>query len=845
MKKNTATGSIAALTLIFAFLAVPFTAAHAAPYTKENAAWNINVNPNGSDPARYYGSWPKHQYTPSPSDWRKLAVYHVMLDRFSDGNPANNEGKYGGYFPGRFDSRHGGDFLGLMSKLDYIKSLGFDVVLISPIFQNLENEYHGYGQIDFTLLDDRLGTLEDFRQLIDAAHSRGMYIVVDSVVNHLSWLLYNEGYSDKLAPFHFHSGEYRLLRRGENVAYADFHENNDWDPDSKYCDVYGYDGEKYVDPGSGSFAKSDFHHNGDLTDYYDAWNVHLGQLYGRYNDLRLCKPQVQDSIIAMTKALLSSTDIDGIRIDTPMEVPLSFLKKWTPAVKQHAAELGKNNFFMFGELYTSRERVATMIGRGRTPAQYGKDEFISDSRAMDAGIDYRFYKLLAKPLHAGSTYSYATAAQSLLEEERRLYDFWNQQSGKSENRMLNFFDSHDQRRLASFPDGFKKALAATVLTAFWPGIPLYYYGDEQGFSSFGTALDGHAREDMMTSIAWRYHPAVEMPNRASLDNFDMTNPRYVETRRVFSARKQYSDLLTDDAIEVLTEKEVGSPALLAFSRGSGKSKLWVIINFSSAPLPVHFPATTFTDDGDSEFRDILHPGETFRVRDLALSGLSLPPWGARILVPDEISLAEDFSVAGMIPAHDSTLAVETPTRVTLTFNRPVRQTALCAALVIEGGKADCAREAEREGGRVHSIEVTPHPGILRLGLSAGLKSADGATLSPAFHARFRAGGSTNVLVSSEARGNALLIDGGAPMTYAPSVTLSHHAAGAKWFRVLNIGEKFWGPWEPYRDNSKWQLSRGGGWKEIAVQYWVDGSASYFAQSGIDYVQSDGINITDD
>jgi len=70
---------------------------------------------------------------------------------------------YGGYDLGGVGTRHGGDFAGIAAKLDYIKSLGFSSIWISPVFQNQENSYHGYAQIDFTVLDDRFGTVAEVR----------------------------------------------------------------------------------------------------------------------------------------------------------------------------------------------------------------------------------------------------------------------------------------------------------------------------------------------------------------------------------------------------------------------------------------------------------------------------------------------------------------------------------------------------------------------------------------------------------------------------------------------------------------------------------------------------------
>ena len=159
----------------------------AAPWTPSNAERNVNFNPT-ADPTAYHGNWSGHAYFPSPADWRAIPVYQLITDRFADGNPTNNV--VWPHFLSDHDVRdvgyrHGGDFKGLMGKLDYIKGLGCSAIWISPVFQNDYNQYHQYAQNDFTLLDKRMGTLSELRALTDAAHARGMYVIVDIVVNHV------------------------------------------------------------------------------------------------------------------------------------------------------------------------------------------------------------------------------------------------------------------------------------------------------------------------------------------------------------------------------------------------------------------------------------------------------------------------------------------------------------------------------------------------------------------------------------------------------------------------------------------------------------------------------------
>jgi alpha-1,3-glucan synthase len=363
----------------------------AAPWTAQNSAWNVNLNPD-TNPANYYGAWSNHVYFPSPDDWRKVPIYQFITDRFNDGEPANNELAYPGYNLRDVGARHGGDFLGVRDKLEYIRALGYKGIWISPVFQNRTNSYHGYGQIDYTLLDERFGTLADFRAMVSQAHALGLYVIVDIVVNHLENLYYFEGHPSDGAPFRLHSGEYQLLPRNPAETYTDFPVNNTWYPTGQYCDVFGDDGYRRTDTGSGSFWDSDLHHNGDLNDYSDPWQDHLGKIYGALDDLRNTHPRVQDKIIAMTKSLIASCDIDGIRMDTPMQVPRYFFQRWCPAVRAQAAALGKNDFFIFGEFYCSRERAATMVGRGKDPSMWGNSSaFLDGDFTMNGGINYRAY----------------------------------------------------------------------------------------------------------------------------------------------------------------------------------------------------------------------------------------------------------------------------------------------------------------------------------------------------------------------------------------------------------------------------------------------------------------------
>lgn len=112
----------------------------ASPYREDLVDYNLNVNQNASSPLEYDTSRPNTTYTPSPVNWRALPVYTVLLDKFADGEPANND-----YFGTMFENdyretqlRYGGDIKGLVSRLDYLYSMGVRTIFVSgTLFVNM------------------------------------------------------------------------------------------------------------------------------------------------------------------------------------------------------------------------------------------------------------------------------------------------------------------------------------------------------------------------------------------------------------------------------------------------------------------------------------------------------------------------------------------------------------------------------------------------------------------------------------------------------------------------------------------------------------------------------------
>ena len=127
--------------------------------------------------------------------YKEMCVYQVWPRSFKDG-----------------DGDGIGDLKGILSKLDYIKSIGVDAIWFSPLYKSPQNDY-GYDIADYKSIAPEYGTLEEFKELLDAAHSKGLRVIMDLVINHTSneheW--FKESEKSKDSPYH----DYYFWRKGK------------------------------------------------------------------------------------------------------------------------------------------------------------------------------------------------------------------------------------------------------------------------------------------------------------------------------------------------------------------------------------------------------------------------------------------------------------------------------------------------------------------------------------------------------------------------------------------------------------------------------------------------------
>lgn len=130
-------------------------------------------------PVRRGGSYAYHVDEERVPEWlREAVIYHVFIDRFATtgGRPFATPATPGGFY--------GGTLRGVLEQLDYIAGLGATCIWLSPLFPS--PSHHGYDATDYRGVEPRLGSADDLHELIAAAHQRGMRLILDYVVNHIS-----------------------------------------------------------------------------------------------------------------------------------------------------------------------------------------------------------------------------------------------------------------------------------------------------------------------------------------------------------------------------------------------------------------------------------------------------------------------------------------------------------------------------------------------------------------------------------------------------------------------------------------------------------------------------------
>lgn len=348
-------------------------------------------------------------------------LYLIMPDRFSNGNPGNDNPA--GYLE-KADrknpsGRHGGDLQGIENRLDYLNKLGVTTLWLNPILENNQPEfsYHGYAITDYYKVDGRFGSLDDYKRLIRACHTSGLKMVQDMVANHIG----TEHYWVKSIPdtsWIHHSGE----------PYT----------------VCNFRIETIADP----YAASS-----DRKKMTDGWfDRHMADLNQRH-------PLLARYLIQNTLWWIAETGIDGIRMDTWPYNDKEFMSDWCRAVRTEFPA-----FSIVGEIWVEQPSLTSYFTEG---AQ-NQDGY---QPTLPSCTDFPFYFALTKGLQekgnwdSGLIRLYQTLSQDFLYRDA--------------SRNLVFASNHDLSRFITTQGGnFRKHQQALGIILTMRGVPQLYYGDE-------------------------------------------------------------------------------------------------------------------------------------------------------------------------------------------------------------------------------------------------------------------------------------------------------------------------------------------------------------------------------
>ncbi len=359
------------------------------------------------------------------ADFKPDVIYQVVVDRFFDGDPGNNDppGDTGLYSADHFNwhAYWGGDLAGLTQKLPYIAGLGATAIWISPVVDNVHKPlyynglpqpnagYHGYWARDDYQIDPHLGTWSDFDALVSAAHARGLKIIIDFAPNH----------SNPIS-----GGELGNLYQDGRLVASYTHDTAGW-----------------------------FHHNGSVFNFDDPYSDEYQNLYD-LADLAQEQPQVDAYLKGAIKRFLQH-GVDGVRVDAAkhMSGPTG---GWLRTLNDVVEAEGGAHYM-----------VAEWPSTGLADPLYNAQLRFANNSGM-ALLDFSMNAAIRDVFTSNESMAVLAGTQQRIDQ-----DFlW-------PNDQPLFIDNHDMPRFLNLSlrhDLLHEALAFT-LTA--PGIPIIYYGTEQ------------------------------------------------------------------------------------------------------------------------------------------------------------------------------------------------------------------------------------------------------------------------------------------------------------------------------------------------------------------------------
>ncbi|WP_405440951.1 pullulanase-type alpha-1,6-glucosidase [Streptomyces avidinii] len=551
---------------------------------------------------------------PARHDLTREQFYFVLPDRFANGDPRNDRGGLTGsrletgLDPTDKGFYQGGDLKGLTDRLDYIHGLGTTAIWLAPIFKNqpvqgkgadVSAGYHGYWITDFTQVDPHFGTNADLERLIDKAHGKGMKVFFDVITNHTADVVdYREASYSYLS-----KGAFPYLTK-DGVPFED----QDYaDGKAKFPKV---DGESFPRTPFVPDAKKNlkvpgwlndptmYHNRGDST--FAGESSDQGDFFG-LDDLWTERPEVVGGMEKIYEKWVRDFRIDGFRIDTVKHVNTEFWTQWATALDTYAAKRGRDDFFMFGEVYSADTAVTSpYVTRGK----------------LDATLDFPLQDAIR---------AYASQGAGAGRLASVLGDDYRYTSGKANAyEQVTFLGNHDMGRFATFlkqdrPGAGEQELLdryrlANELMFFSRGNPVIYSGDEQGFT--GAGGDKDARQPLFASQVADYLDDDQLGTvrTHASDAYDPGHPLYEQISALSKLTKAHPALR--DGVQ---SERFSDGSVYAFARTDTKTRTEYLVaaNNGAAPRTVEIDAPA-----GAQYRTLY--GGTALIRASAAGKLTVP-----------------------------------------------------------------------------------------------------------------------------------------------------------------------------------------------------------------------------
>jgi glycosidase len=558
-------------------------------------------------------------------------IYFLLPDRFAKSDPQPEAARGGdrlvtGYDPTDPKFYHGGSLRGITRELGYIQALGATALWIAPVFVNQPVQgppghesagYHGYWITDFMHVDPHFGTDADLHALVAAAHARGMKVYLDIVVNHTADVIrYHEC---PFAPCPYRSeAEYPYTRRGGldggaiNEGFLGLEVPYQTEANFAHLTRPDYAYTPYVPKGEEHRKNPDwlndpiyYHNRGDST--WAGESVQLGDFFG-LDDVMTEHPRVVRGMIEIFGYWIDEYRIDGFRIDTAKHVNPEFWRAFVPAMLARAAAAGISHFHMFGEVATETTDTALL-------ATHVREDH------LPAVLDFAFAAAVRDTV-AGVA---GTAKLARLFADDEVYP----EGAATARQLPTFISNHDAGRFGYFVrqarpqieagEQLQRVLLANALLLTLRGVPVLYYGDEQGFS--GDGRDASARQDMFaTQVATYAHEARlgAVPSGAG-DHYEVTHPLYLAISELAHLRLAHPALLRG---EQHTRAAGEHPGLFAVSRFDPADGHEIVLAFNTSLHPI-----------EAVIRVDAHSGR-FRALHGECAALSAAPGSYRLQVPE-------------------------------------------------------------------------------------------------------------------------------------------------------------------------------------------------------------------